>query len=97
MKRRLGTARRCVGLAGTAAGVMLIVLAGYGIAVTGDVRTGMVSLFTALPGGLLLVLAGLDRLSRSPRRSCSTWGNVSFEEWVGTAQSRRHAAKAAFN
>lgn len=94
--RRLGKACRWTGFAVTAIGVGLVIVALYGIAMTGDVRHQMVSVFMALPGGLLVLLAGLDVLSRSTRTS-RAWPGVSFEEWLGTAQSRRDAAKAAFN
>ncbi len=92
--RRLGRARRRVGLAVTAAGALLVMVAAYGIVGSGDVGHELVSTFTALPTGVLLLLAGLDLLTRPACGSGSSWPAVSMDEWLATAQSRRQAAKA---
>ena len=78
------------------AGIVLVMAAAYGIA-TGDVRSGMLSVFTALPVGSLLLLAGGDLLSRSTRAARRRWSGVALEEWLRTTQSRNYASKAAFN
>jgi hypothetical protein len=95
--RRLGKARRRVGMAVTAAGAVLVIVAAWGIAGSGDVGYQLASAFTALPGGLLLLMAGSDLLTRSTCRSRSSRPVVSVHEWLATAQSRGHAAKAALN
>ena len=95
--RRLGKARRRAGVAVTAAGAVLVMLAAYGIAGSVDVQDQIALALTALPGGLLLLLAGSDLLTRSTCRSRSSRPVASIDEWVATAQGRRHAAKAASN
>lgn len=80
-----------------AVGAMLVVVAAWGIAGFGDVGHQLACAFTALPGGLLLLLAGSDLLSRSTCRSRSSRPVVPMHEWLATAQSRGHAAKAALN
>jgi hypothetical protein len=76
---------------------VLVIVAAYGIARSGDVRYQLVSVLTALPGGLLLLLAGSDLLTRSIRRSRSSRPVASLDEWQATAQGRRHAVRAASN
>lgn len=95
--RRLGTMRRRVGVAVTAAGVVLMIVAAYGLAGTGDIRYQLASACMALPVGLLLLLAGSDLRTGSTCRSPSSWPIVSMGEWMATAQSRQYAAKAASN
>ncbi len=79
------------------AGIGLVIAAAYGVAGSADVRLGMVSLFTALPVGSLLLLAGGDLLSRSTRAARPRWSGVDLDEWLTTTQSRNYAAKSAFN
>ena len=93
---RLGTARRRTAFAVTATGVVLVSTAACGIG-SGAVGQGMVAAFTALPGGLLFLLAGSDLLTRSTGESRSSRSVPSLDQWLGTAQSRRHAARAASN
>jgi hypothetical protein len=76
---------------------VLVIVAAYGIAGSGDVGHQIASALTALPAGLLLLLAGSDLLTRSTCRSRASRPVVSLDEWLVTAQGRRHAAKAASN
>jgi hypothetical protein len=80
-----------------AAGAVLVIVAAYGIAASGDVRYQLASALMALPGGLLLLLAGSDLLTRSTCRSRGSRPVVCLDEWLATAQGRRHATKATFN
>ncbi|MGH8991058.1 MAG: hypothetical protein ACRDZ7_05965 [Acidimicrobiia bacterium] len=85
--------RRRTGLSVIGAGVLLVGVALVGIVGSGAIGPAMLATFTALPAGALLVLAGLDLLSRARVR----WAAVSMDDWLATAQSRRYAAKAATN
>ena len=84
-------------MAATAAGAVVLIVAVSGIAGFGHVGHQLAAALIALPVGLLLLLAGADLLSRSTSRSPFSLPVVSLDEWRGTAQCRRHAAKAAFN
>ncbi len=95
--RTPGRTRRRTGFAVMTAGIVLVMAAAYDIAVPGDVRLGMVAVFTALPVGSLLLLAGADLRSRSTHAARCRWSGVVLDEWLTTAQSRSYAAKAAFN
>ena len=95
--RRLGKARRWAGMAVTAAGAVLVLVAVYGIAGSGNMRHQLASALMALPSGLLLLLAGSDLLCRSVRRSPLSRPVASLDQWLATAQGRRYAAKAATN
>ena len=95
--RTPGGTRRRAGFAVMTAGIVLLMAAAYGIAVSGEVRLGLVSVFTALPAGSLLLLAGGDLLSSSSRAARRRWSGVALDEWLGTTQSRNHATKAALN
>jgi peptidoglycan/LPS O-acetylase OafA/YrhL len=95
-ERGFGKGRR-IGSALIAAGVVVVLLAGYGIVGSGEPRYQLFSAVAALPAGVLLVLMGLDAAERSRSRPLPGRRVVSMEEWLATSQSRRHSARAASN